>query len=157
MSYVPVNYRGGRASSERMYVVAMDWTRRIFQLAIVATILLYAYLLYGLFFGDIGNWANISHNDRVRILENVTGAVNYVNIAAGILLITSCILFYDEEAFGYTLIAGSVALYYALPFALDMVFGNLLSTWESSHNQAALQIMSQLKVAAIMMAVPGAI
>jgi hypothetical protein len=156
---VPVTYGSQRGSSERTYQIAMDWTRRIMQLAAVATILLYAYLMYGLFMGDVGHWASLSHDERVRIATNVEGAVLYLNIALGILLLTVCILYYDEEIVGYMLIAGAVALYYGLPFIFDFLFGSQIQEWEKpgSVNRAALAIFSQFKVLALMMAVPGGI
>jgi hypothetical protein len=135
----------------------MDWTRRIGQIATLATILLYAYVLYGLFMGDVGNWRALSPADQVRIAANIQGALSYLNIALGILLITLCILYYDEEPVGYTLVGIALLLYYGVPFALTSVMGNLVSEWESSHNRAALAILVQLKTAAIMLAVPGAI
>src|SRR5262245_51948573 len=110
-SAVPVTYRSRAASAERTYQTLMDWTRRIMQLAAVATILLYAYLFYGLFMGDVGQWATLDAANRARIAHNIQNAVMAVNIALGALLLTACILFYDEESLGYTLVAASVFCY----------------------------------------------
>lgn len=155
---MPVSYRGrGRGSSERTYQTLMDWTRRIMQLAVVATVLLYAYLMYGLFAGDVGNWAHLAAAEKTRIATNIEGAVFYLNIALGVLLFTVCILYYDEEALGYVLIAASVVLYFGLPFLLNEGLGNQLTEWQRTQNRAALAILNQLKIAAIMMAVPGSL
>jgi hypothetical protein len=135
----------------------MDWTRRIGQLATVGTILIYAYVLYGLFFGDVGNWRSLSPADQIRIAANIQGALHYLNIVLGVLLLTLCILYYDEEPLGYTLIGIALLLYYGLPFALTNLMGNMVADWESSRNRAALAILVQLKTAAMMMAVPGAV
>lgn len=154
---MPISYGSRRGSSERTYQIAMDWTRRIMQLATLGTILLYAYLFYGLFMGDVGNWASLSHNDRLRIVSNIQGACMYLNVVLGVLLLTLCILYYDEESLGYMLVAGGVVLYYGLPFLLDQVLGNQLQAWSESHNLAALAIINQLKLAALMLAVPGGV
>lgn len=127
------------------------------QLAAVGTILFYAYFIYGLFFGDVGHWATLSHDDRVRIATNIDSAVFYLNIVLGVFLVTVCILFYDEEPYGYALVAGSVALYYGLPFLLDFMAPNLVADWQKNGNRAALAIFNQLKMAALMMAIPGGI
>lgn len=154
---MPVTFSSKRGSSERTYQIAMDWTRRVLQLAAVGAILLYAYLLYGLFMGDIGHWSTLAAADKIRIAGNIDGAINYLNMVLGVLLLTVCILFYDEEATGYVLVAGSVALYYGLPLLIDLLLSGQLKGWEAEHNKAALAIMNQFKILALMLAVPGGI
>ncbi len=135
----------------------MDWTRRVMQIATVATIILYAYVLYGLFMGDVGHWATLTAPERLRIASNVQGAISYLNISLGLLLLTLCILYYDEESLGYVMVAASIALYYGLPFLLSTLFGNMVNEWESSKNLAARSILGQLKLAALMLAIPGGV
>jgi hypothetical protein len=154
---LPVTYSSRRGSSERTIQTFLDWTRRVNQLAILATAILYAYVLYGLFMGDVGHWRTLSPADQLRIATNVESALFYLNIAIGILLLTLCILYYDEEPLGYTLIGIAVLLYYGVPFLLSSVFGDMVGEWQSSHNRAALSILVQLKTAALMLAVPGGI
>jgi hypothetical protein len=127
------------------------------QLAAVGTILLYAYLIYGLFFGDVGHWSSLSAADKVRIAQNINGAILYLNIVLGVFLVTLCMLYYDEEPYGYALVGGSVALYYGLPFLIDTLSPGLTAQWQTSKNFAALAIVNQLRMAALMMAVPGGI
>jgi hypothetical protein len=135
----------------------MEWTRRLMALSAIATVVIYAYLFYGLLAGDVGNWSQLNPADRQRIGLNIDAAIRYLNASLGLLLLTICILFYDEEMAGYSLVAGAVAIYYGLPFALDAMFGSQLQTWETTGNKAALAIFSQLKILALMMAIPGAI
>lgn len=127
------------------------------QIATVATIILYAYVLYGLFMGDVGHWATLTAPERLRIASNVQGAISYLNISLGLLLLTLCILYYDEESLGYVMVAASIALYYGLPFLLSTLFGNMVNEWESSKNLAARSILGQLKLAALMLAIPGGV
>ena len=154
---MPVTYSSRRGSSERTFQTFLDWTKRVSQLAILAVIVLYAYVLYGLFMGDVGHWRSLAPLDQARIATNVEGALSYLNIALGILLLTLCILYYDEEPLGYTLIGIAVVAYYGIPFLLSSVFGDMVGEWQSSKNRAALSILVQLKTAAIMLAIPGAI
>lgn len=154
---MPVTFRSGGGSSERTFQVAMDWTRKIMQLAAVITIALYAYLLYGLFMGGVGEWSTLAPADRTRIAQNVDSAILYLNIALGAFLITLCILYYDEEPYGYLLVAGAVALFYGVPFLVDTMTPGLIAGWQQSRNTAAIATFNQLKVAALLMAVPGGI
>src|SRR5438046_2636392 len=116
---VPISYRAPSASAERFYNTLLDHTRKVMQLSAIATVLLYGYVLYGLLGGGIDQWANASHNDRVRILGNIESSILYLTIALGILLVSLTILYYDEEAIGYILVATSVFFYYGIPYALD--------------------------------------
>jgi hypothetical protein len=135
----------------------MDWTRKVMQLGAVVTILLYGYLLYGLFFGAVGEWSTVSQADRVRIAHNIDSAILYLNIALGVFLVTLCILYYDEEPYGYILVGGAVALFYGVPFLLDTMTPGLVAGWQQGHNTAAIAIINQLKIAALLLAVPGGI
>ena len=154
---MPVTVRSGRHSTERTYQTLMDWTRRVMQLAALGTIVLYAYLIYGLFVGDVGHWAILNHEERLRIGGAVQGAVTYLNVVLGVFLVSVCILYYDEEPIGYILVGGALALYYGLPFLIDAFLPNQISQWTSSNNWAAHAIFNQLHVAALMLAVPGGI
>ncbi len=154
---MPVTYSNSRVQSERLYQTFMDWARRFMQLAALAVILLYGYILYGLLFGAVGQWASVAAADQARIFQNITGAILYVNIALGVLLLTLAILYYDEEALGYSLVALAIFAYYGIPFLLEFALADQLATWSKSNNGAAAAILAQFKVAGIMMAVPGGI
>jgi hypothetical protein len=154
---VPVTYSSKARAAERAYQTFLDWTRRVMQLAAVAVILLYGYVLYGLLFGDVGHWASLSRDAQSRIATNIHGATHYLNIALGLLLLTLCLLFYDEQSLGYTLVASSLFLYYGVPFLLSTLNPSQLTEWNRTNNQAALTIMNQLKTAALMLAIPGGV
>lgn len=153
----PVNYRAGRGSPERMYQIAMDWSRKFMQIAAVATLLLYGYLLYALLFGAVGQWGTLPAAEHARLLGNVRGAVQYAGVALGVLLLTACILYYDEEAFGYVLVGGALALYYGVPFLFDAALSGQMQQWQKEKNEAALAIYNQIKLSGLMMAIPGGI
>jgi hypothetical protein len=154
---VPVTIRSGGQSSERTFQTLMDWSRKLMQLSAVATILLYGYLIYGMFVGGVGQWSSLSAPDRVRIAQNIDSAILYLNISLGVFLVTLCVLFYDEEPYGYMLVGAAIALYYGVPFMVEMMMPGTVEEWQRTGNRGALAIMNQLRTAALMMAVPGAI
>jgi hypothetical protein len=149
--------RSGGHSSERTFQILMDWTRKIMQLSALGTALIYLYLVHGLFLGAVGQWASLSHEDRVRIGQNVDLAIFYLNVVLGIFLVTLCILYYDEQPYGYTLVGAAVALYYGVPFLIDTMMPGVIPEWQRTNNTAAMAIFNQLKIAALLMAVPGGI
>jgi hypothetical protein len=141
---------------ERFVRFLIEWTRRLFFLSLIATILLTGYLLYGIIFGDVSNWAAIQTAvDRARIEGNVQQAIGYLNLATALFLLTLCVLYYDEEIVGYLLLAGAVFFYYGVPFLFQYFLTGQVSLWESSRNTAALDIYSEFRFAGLMMGVPG--
>lgn len=154
---MPVTYSSSRVQSERLYQTVMDWVRRFMQLAGLAVVLLSGYILYGLFFGAVGQWASVPPADQPRIFQNIQGAITYLNIALGVLLLTLATLYYDEEALGYTLVALAIFSYYGVPFILEFALSDQVATWTQSKNVAAAAILAQFKTAGIMLAVPGGI
>ena len=154
---MPITFRARDRSAERLYQAALDWARKLMQLSVVATVVLYGYLLYGLFLGDVGNWGSLQPAAKLRIDANVSSAILALNISIGILLASLCVLYYDEESLPYALIALAVVLYYGVPFALEQAAPGQLAEWERTGNRGALGILQQFRAAALMMAVPGGI
>lgn len=154
---MPTTYRQKDRSTERAYQTAMDWALKALQLSALATLLLYGYLFYGLFLGGIGDWATLTRPQQLRIASNVETAVLWLNIAIGLLLVTACFLYYDEETLGYTLVTSAIVLYYGLPFLFDQLMPDQVAQWGRTNNTAALMIMGQFRTAALILAVPGAI
>jgi hypothetical protein len=125
------------------------------QLSALATILLYAYILYGLFWGGFGTWSGLSPAEKTRLLGIVNSVLLYTSIALGVLLLTVSVLHYEEESLGYALVAAAVCLYYGLPFMLEQ--SSYIKDWQTSNNQAALAIYRQFQLAGLILAVPGII
>lgn len=144
-------------SSDRIIRILLDWVRRIFQLSVLASVILFGYLLYGLILGDVGNWSSMGHLDRLRIAGNIQEAISYLNVAFSILVLTACALYYDEEVVGYLLLGGAVAFYYGVPFLFQFLMSDQIHLWEQSNNTAALAIYNEFHFAALIMGAPGII
>jgi hypothetical protein len=154
---VRINSRSGRGSSARLHQTLMDWIRKLMQLSAVATAVIAIYLAYGFFAGGIPSWDTIDHASRLRILSNVQAAVAALNVASAVLLVTLCILYYDEESLGYSLIALAVLLYYGVPYLLEFTAPDVLRSWTEGGNTAAALTFHQMRFLGLMMAAPGAI
>lgn len=136
----------------------MDWAHRVMIASAFATVALYIYLLHGLLAGSVDQWASITQQaERLRILGVVEGAILWLNILVGMLLVSLCILYYDEETLGYSLLVAAIFLYVGVPFLLESIYGDLVTGWTQTNNIAALKIHGQFQVVGIMAAIPGAI
>ncbi len=155
---MPVTLSRGRGSADRVVQTFMDWTRRVMQISVLISILIYIYLFYGLFFGDMCHWSAVTqHAEKLRIISVVDSAIRYLNVSLALSLLTTCILFYEEEVIGYLLVAGAVGLYYGMPLAIGFMAAGQLEDWQHTGNIGALAIFNQVKLLALMMAIPGAI
>lgn len=142
-------------SNERFRIVFLDWMRKLLQLSAVATIVVIAYLIYGFIAGGATDWASLDHAARVRIADNVAGAIRVLNVSLALLLLSSCILFVDEEALGYGLVAGACFLYFGVPYLISATVPDLLEQWTRSHNPIILELLAEVRLAGLMLAAPG--
>lgn len=142
-------------SNERLKVVLLDWTRRFMQLAALATVLAVVYLVWGFFSGGASEWATLNEAARTRIATNVNGGIHILNVSLAILLLTCCILYLDEEALGYGLLAGACFLYFGIPYLIGFTMPDSIAEWERSKNQVILALLAELRLAGMLLAVPG--
>lgn len=145
------------SSSERLFQTFLDWVRRLGQFATIIALVAVAYLLYGLFAGGITVWGTLDAAARARIGSNVHFGIQVLNISVGVLLLSLCVLYYDEETLGYALVASSVLLYYGVPFLMDYLMVGQFAQWERTGNVAALSIYNELRFVGVASAVPGVI
>jgi hypothetical protein len=135
----------------------MDWVRKAMQLSVVATVALGAYVLYGFMFGEVGNWSSLTPDNRARLLNNITGAIFWFNISFSVMMLTICILYYDEETLGYVLIAAGVFCYYGVPFMFSMMSLGTLEEWNRTRNLPALAAYNEIMMLGLILAIPGGI
>lgn len=154
---MPITHTPRVNSGERAYQTLMDWVRKAMQLSVVATVALGAYVLYGFLFGEVNNWSMLTPEARTRLLNNITGAIFWFNISFSIMMLTICILYYDEETLGYVLIAGGVFCYYGVPFLFSMLSPGTLEEWNRTRNMPALAAYNEIMMLGLMLAIPGGI
>ncbi len=134
----------------------LEFVRWVFRLSVIATVLLYLYLFWGIFGGQIGN-AQLSAGEQAHLTQVISGAVSYLNLSLGLMLLTACLLFYGEESLGYLMIGGSLLFYFGVPFLLNEVIQSQIHEWAKAGNQAAVLIWNEFRMTSLMMAVPGSI
>jgi hypothetical protein len=145
-----------RSSIEPIRQLFLDWAHRVMIGSAFVSVVLYIYLLQGLLVGSVDQWASIPQAaERMRILNAVEGGVLWLNISLGVLLVALCLLYYDEEILGYSLLVVAIFMYVGVPLLLESIYGDLVTRWSQTNNIAALKIHGQFQVAGIMAAIPG--
>jgi len=150
-----IRERSERTSTAKLEQGFYDWTKKLLQLAVVALIALAGYLVYGLMSGGIGNWASLDAAAQARIGANIQGTILYFNIALIVLLVTSVILYYDEESLGYVQVVISLALYFGVPLLVDSQMPGQIAAWEESRNLPMLSLYHEARVLALILILPG--
>jgi hypothetical protein len=145
----------GRTSTAKLEQAFFDWTKKLLQLAIVALVALGGYLIYGLMSGGVGNWSSMDAAAQARIAANIQGTIFYFNIALIVLLVTSVILYYDEESLGYVLVVLALMLYFGVPFLVDSQMAGSVQNWEATRNVPMLALYGEARIAALILILPG--
>lgn len=146
---------GGRTSTAKLEQAFFDWTKKLLQLSVVALAALGGYLIYGLMSGGVANWSSLDAATQARIATNIQGTIAYFNLALIVLLVTSVILYYDEESLGYALVVVALLLYFGVPFFVDSQMPGTVQAWENARNLPMLALYGEARIAALILIVPG--
>jgi hypothetical protein len=131
---------------------AEDLIKKLFQLAVVVSVLLFGYLMYGLFFGDLSAVSGKPDLEQ-HAVQLVGQFSNYLNIALVVTLLTSILLYYDESIYGFSLLAIAAFLAYGVQFCLDLITGSESSKITSG--MATKALLHEFLIMAMMIGAPG--
>lgn len=90
----------------------------LFRAALVVAALCSAYLLLGLFSGQLSNYPSLPKADRTRIFDNILLAGNLLNYSVAVSALLAAYLFFYEEITGYILGLTALVLYAGIPYAV---------------------------------------
>lgn len=113
---------GTQGVSGPLVEALLDNTKRVFQISIVTTVALYAYLLYGLLTGALVNVPHMSHADQARILDNISRLSLGLDVSLAALIVSAVVLYFNEAALGYIFLGLSLVFAYGLRLAIDYFF-----------------------------------
>lgn len=112
-----------------MYGVAVLLFRACLVVAGVAA----AYLLWGLFSGQLNNYAGLPRPERLRIFENIALAGNVLQFSLGAAVLLASYLFFEDEVTGYFLVLAALVLWAGLPFLVAFVVGQSAANTATRH------------------------
>src|SRR5215210_2800762 len=97
-----------------------EWAQKVLMLAMIPTIGLFAYLLYGLISGQLAGAAT-NHTEAKHAADLVNQLSSYLNISLVISLLCCLLLFFDFEPLGLILVVIAAILAYGVRLALDLL------------------------------------
>ena len=131
----------------------IDILTKVFQISLIPTILLTAWLMWGLFSGKLADVAGASPADHASALQTITTLSQWLNISLIVTVVTGGLIFMHIEALGviYLLIAAFLA------FGLQFVIGVLFSAESSKllSGDASKATLKEIQMMSYIIGVPG--
>ena len=129
----------------------VDNIKKVFQVALLASVVMFGYLLYGLLSGAFAD-AAMKPEEARHSLTLVNQVSTYLNISVVITLICGILAFYEETFFGFVLLAVSAVLAYGLQLGM-LAFGD--DAKQYTVGGAAQSFLHQAWLMAMMIGAPG--
>ena len=139
-------------SSNKIQQTITDIASKVFPIAGILTVILLAYLLYGLFSGQLTDVAGMSSEQKAHAVDLVTSVSRYLNISLILTLLSSLFLFYEQALLAYILLGLAAAFGIGLNYLMDAYFGSGSKLTESIAAQMTLEAVHR---AALLMGIPG--
>ena len=146
--------RGGASRSDDTVVPqsVLDIAEKVFLVAGIVTLLIIAYLLFGLFSGSLADVANHSKAERVQAMQTLGMVNNALTVSLIATLISATLLYYAEAGVAVVMLLGAAFFAYGMEY-----FAGILGLAGKNFSQQAAVIaaLKELHLAALITAVPG--
>ena len=150
---MPITQAGDRHSDNDIWQNIIDISAKIFPLAAIAVALLYGYIFYGMFSGQLAGTAAHSKTEALHAVQLIGQLSMWLNIALVVMLVTSLILHYEEQAVGYIYLGLAAALAYGFKFLVEFLYASDAAKFAKSG--AGKATSQELQLTAAFFAVAG--
>lgn len=132
----------------------LDFAALAFKLSLVTTVGLLGYLLWGLFSGSLADAMQPSQGtDPKQVLQAVHNVTLWLTISVVVTIVSSALLYYEEESYGFILTAIAVFLAFGLQFSIDLLFASDAARLTSG--KASVETLQAMHQTALIFGVPG--
>lgn len=150
---MPTIQRGGDRHHNPLFDTLSDIAMKTFQLGLVVSVVLLAYLLWGLFTGKLADVSNQPKAELEQALQTVRTLSLAFNVSLVVTLVSAVFLFYDEDSLGWSLVLIGAFLAFGLNFLMDFLFTS--DQARLKQGRVAEATLSELHLAAIIIGAPG--
>ena len=130
----------------------LDIIKKVFQGALILTLLLFTYLMYGLLSGQMAD-AGSKPAEAQHALQLVKQLSLYLNIGLVITLLTGILLYYEAESFGVILLLIAAFLAYGLQLSIALLLSS--DADRVTNNAVSQELLKEVHLAAMMIGAPG--
>ncbi len=151
---MPITQAGNHRSSDSdLWQKIIDAAAKIFPLAAIAVVLLYGYIFYGLFTGQLADSTGQSAQQGLHALQLIGQLSMWLNISLVVMLVTSLLLHYEEQPVGYIYLGLAALFAYGLNFVMEFLFASESARLKQGPASAAT--LKELHLTALFFAVAG--
>lgn len=125
---------------------------RAFQLSLVISVALFAWLLWGLLTGKQADTASMPMAQQKQIIDLVSTLSFWLNVSLLVTVASSIIVYYDSETLAYALVGVAAVLAYGFQFCFDKIIS------DSAHllaGRAPNITLGEMKTMALIAGIPG--
>ena len=146
--------RGGnsRESSSQLIQAVENGAANVLRVSLPITLLIIAYLLYGLLSGKMADVAHQSHRAQIEALKTVQTVSTGLNLSLIVTLVCGCLLYYEEVSAAVVMLGAAAFFAYGLQY-----FAAFLGIDQRNLNThgATIHALQELHLAALILVVPG--
>ncbi len=150
---MPITQAGDRRSDNDLWQNIIDIAAKVFPLAAIAVALLYGYIFYGMFSGQLAGTGTQTHAEKLHAVQLIGQLSMWLNLALVLMLISSLILHYEEQGVGYIYLILAAVLAYGFKFLIENLYGADAAKFNNSG--AGKATSQELQLTAIFFAVAG--
>lgn len=123
--------------------------RKTFLVGLIPAIGILCYLIYGL----LTNQLSDTGGNSARAVQIIQQLSLWLNIALVVTVISGLFLYYDEDWFGFTLLAVAALLAFGIRYLIDFLFA--ADSASMTVGKAAQALFGEFRVASMIIAAPG--
>ncbi len=131
----------------------VDILTKVFQISLIPTVLLTAWLMWGLFSGRLADVAGMSAADHTAALQTITTLSLWLNVSLVVTVVSGALIFWEIEALGVIYLLVSAFLAFGLQFIIGAFFsGESAKLMSGDASKASLK---EIQMMAYILGVPG--
>jgi hypothetical protein len=143
--------RSGEGLSGILTDQVLDNVKKVFQFALIISLAMFGYLLYGLLSGAFAD-AAMKLDEAKHALTLVNQVSTYLNIGVVLTMLCAILLYYEELTFGFALLGISAVLAYGIQLGM-LAFGGDAKQYTAGG--AAQTFLHETWLMAMMIGAPG--
>ena len=150
---MPITQAGDRRSDNDLLQNITDIAAKVFPIAAIAVALLYGYIFYGMFSGQLAGTAVHTKAEALHAVQLIGQLSMWLNVALVVMLLSSLMLHYEEASVGYVYLIAAAALAYGFKFLIEFLYASDAAKFAKSG--AGKATSQELQLTAIFFAVAG--
>ncbi len=151
---MPITQSQGRgADTSRLVTTITDIAATAFKISLAVTLLLYGYLLWGLFSGSIANVQGMDKAAQAHALQLIQSLSTWLNLSLLVTIVSAVIVYYEQQALGGILLVIAAFMAFGLQLLINVLFAGDAAHYKSG--AASELTLETIHRTALVIGLPG--